>query len=219
VSTAEPLGVPMPQSPAPRPRRRWLPWLVPAVLLLLAAAALALDHWLPYMLLAHYKFGVEAHPRILDDYGAAAEDIGFTTSDGVKIRGWFIPARAAANDGRLPDFWLRRGLAKAERLADFRVDEVSPERQIRAVGCPTLIAHGTADRYVPFSDAKRLYAAAGSPRKEIYEIDGADHGTMFRLGGDRLRERIARMVREGCAPGGAVDNRATGPAGKPGPGN
>lgn len=301
-------------------RRSWLRWLAPAVLLLLAAAALALDHWLPYMLLSHYKFGVEARPKILDDYGAAAETVEFTTSDGVKIRGWFIPARpspmdrpaapaptiivlhtlgrtrqdmlefslplwregfnlalidlrghgesggefftygchewrdvtglldwlerrgggvgdrvavlgvsagggvavaAAARDRRiralaevacfadlrtmaarqapwLPEWWLRRALAKAERLADFRVDEASPERQIRAVTCPTLIAHGTADGYVPFDDAKRLHAAAGSARKELYGIPGADHATMFRLGGDELRRRIAATVKEGC---------------------
>ena len=77
-----------------RSRRRRLAIFLSAAALVLVIVVLALDHWLPYMLLAHYKFSVEAHPKVLDEYGATAEPVEFTTSDGVPIRGWFIPAPA-----------------------------------------------------------------------------------------------------------------------------
>jgi alpha-beta hydrolase superfamily lysophospholipase len=298
-------------------RRRVLLW-IGGIVLVLAAAALALDHWLPYMLLSHYKFSVDPRPKILDEYGAATEPIEFVTGDGVPIRGWFIPAppgrdgrpaatlmvlhtlgrtrqdmleftlpfwrdgfslalidlrghgesggefftygahewrdvaglldwlarrpdgagervavlgassggavaiAAAARDRRiravatidcfadlrtiaahqarwLPGFWLRRALAKAERLAEFRVEDASPERLARELRCPLLVAHGTADSYVPFEEGQRLYAAAGSPRKEFYEIQGAGHATMFAKGGDALRARISVLFREAAA--------------------
>ena len=298
-------------------RRRLIFGLAGAVFLL-AAAALALDHWLPYMLLSHYKFSVDPHPKILDEHGATTEPIEFITQDGVPIRGWFIPA-PPARDGRpaitmivlhtlgrtrqdmleftlpfrrdgfnlalidlrghgesggelftygahewrdvqglldwlarrpdgagervavlgassggavaiaaavrdrriravatidsfadlrtvaahqaswLPGFWLRRALAKAEHLADFRIEDASPERLACELRCPLLVAHGTADSYVPFEEGQRLYAAAGSPRKEFYEIQGAGHATMFALGGDALRARIVSLVREAMA--------------------
>lgn len=107
-----------------------------------------------------------------------------------------LRAVAAHQASWLPDFWLRRALARAERLADFRLEEASPEQLIREVRCPVLVAHGDADRYVPYDCAGRLHAAAGSERKELYPIPGADHATMFALGGDALRARIARLVRE-----------------------
>jgi uncharacterized protein len=112
--------------------------------------------------------------------------------------GCFADLRTAAahQASWLPGFWLRRALAKAERLADFRLDEASPERLIREVRCPVLFAHGNADGYVPFENARRIYAAAGSPRKELFEIPGADHTTMFAKGGDQLRARIASLARD-----------------------
>ena len=39
---------------------------------------------------------------------------------------------------------------------------------------PTLLAHGTADRFVPFSQGQRLFAAANPP-KELFPMDGYDH--------------------------------------------
>jgi uncharacterized protein len=77
------------------PRRRGRKFViigVAALLLLLALAAAGLDHWLPHMLLSHYKFAVDPAPSILEEYKATAEGISFKTGDGLNIRGWFIPA-------------------------------------------------------------------------------------------------------------------------------
>jgi uncharacterized protein len=55
---------------------------------------IAFDRWLPYSLLSHHKYTVEAHPAILDRYRANAETFTFTTGDRVDISGWFIPAKS-----------------------------------------------------------------------------------------------------------------------------
>lgn len=76
----------------PRKRgRRWLRYVMLSGVIVLLALVI-LDHWLPYMLLSHYKFSVDPHPAILDEHKASCEPIEFTTSDGLVIRGWFIPA-------------------------------------------------------------------------------------------------------------------------------
>jgi len=302
-----------PEAPAPRTRRRKCIIAGVVVLLLLALGAAGLDHWLPYMLLSHYKFAVDPAPPILSEFGAKTEQISFKTSDGLAIRGWFIPApkgtparpitlivlhtlgrtrqemlefslpfrkrgfslamidmrghgesdgefftygfhewrdvvglidwlerrgdgsadrlallgasagggvaiSAAARDRRvkalvaiatfadldemivrrspwLPSFWRKRGMARAERMASFRIAEVSPERTIREVKCPVFLAHGDADAKVPYAHAERLHAAAtGTETRKLYCIRDADHDTMFARGGDQLRASIADFV-------------------------
>ena len=40
---------------------------------------------------------------------------------------------------------------------------------------PVFIAHGTADGLVPFSQGERLFAAATTPQKRLYQMVGLDH--------------------------------------------
>jgi uncharacterized protein len=50
---------------------------------------------LPYMLLSHQNFPVEAQPAVLKEFGATAEVIDFASRDrALKIQGWWIPAQA-----------------------------------------------------------------------------------------------------------------------------
>jgi dipeptidyl aminopeptidase/acylaminoacyl peptidase len=301
-----------PESPKPEPRRR-RKWVIAGAILLvlLALGAAGLDHWLPYMLLSHYKFAVDPAPPILGRYGAEAERLSFKTSDGLTIRGWFIAApkktlakpttlivlhtlgrtrqemlefslplwqrgfnlamidmrghgesdaefftygyhewrdvvglidwlekregvaadriallgasaggavaiSAAARDRRvkalvsiasfadleemivrrspwLPACWRGRAIGKAERMADFKVREVSPEKMAREVKCPVFVAHGDLDVNAPYAHAERIFAAAMGPKK-LYRIRGADHDSMFARGGDQLRAAIAEFV-------------------------
>jgi uncharacterized protein len=46
--------------------------------------------------------------------------------------------------------------------------------KIQRVHCPVLIAHGTADRTVPFHEGERLFAAAPEPKKFI-RLEGEGH--------------------------------------------
>jgi dipeptidyl aminopeptidase/acylaminoacyl peptidase len=98
----------------------------------------------------------------------------------------------------LPGFWRARALRKAERLGSFRVMDVSPVRDIAAVGCPVLIVHGDADRTIPFDHARRLEAASAG-RAELHVLVDASHATMFRAGGEALTETIAEFIRGAVA--------------------
>jgi fermentation-respiration switch protein FrsA (DUF1100 family) len=64
---------------------------------------------------------------------------------------------------------------------------------LRAVRCPMLIFHGTADRLVPLDMARRLAAAASGPVR-LEPIPGAGHNDTFEVGGEAYRERLAAFV-------------------------
>jgi fermentation-respiration switch protein FrsA (DUF1100 family) len=57
------------------------------------------------------------------------------------------------------------------RLLSNRLDNLA---KIGAVSGPIFIAHGTADRVVPFAQGERLFAAAREP-KEFFPLHGHDH--------------------------------------------
>jgi hypothetical protein len=52
--------------------------------------------------------------------------------------------------------------------------QMDNEAKIRRVRCPVLIAHGTADRTVPFNEGERLFAAAPEP-KRFLRLAGEGH--------------------------------------------
>jgi uncharacterized protein len=60
-----------------------------------AYGAINFENNLPYMLLSHQNFPVEAQPAVLKEFGATAETIDFVSRDkALKIQGWWIPAQA-----------------------------------------------------------------------------------------------------------------------------
>lgn len=46
--------------------------------------------------------------------------------------------------------------------------------KLAKISCPVLIMHGDADRTIPFSHGKQLYAAAPNPKKHLW-VNGAGH--------------------------------------------
>ncbi len=82
---------------AKRSRRIYV-YMAAGLVVLLSLVVVGLDHWLPYMLLSHYKFAVDKNPHALRDSGATLEQISFQTQDGLTIRGWFIPAAAGRRE-------------------------------------------------------------------------------------------------------------------------
>lgn len=49
---------------------------------------------------------------------------------------------------------------------------------IGRVRCPVLIVHGTADRVIPFSQGKRVFEAAGEPKRFVV-LEGGDHNDLW----------------------------------------
>jgi fermentation-respiration switch protein FrsA (DUF1100 family) len=54
-------------------------------------------------------------------------------------------------------------------------DMFENERKLRAVRCPVLVLHGTADPVIPDWHARALYAAANEP-KHLFLVEGGGHG-------------------------------------------
>ena len=72
-----------------------------------------------------------------------------------------VPDMAQKTFPWLPARWLVRN----------RMDNL---RKIREVTCPVLIAHGTADTLIPFSQGERVFEAANQP-KRFFPMPGHDH--------------------------------------------
>ena len=57
-------------------------------------------------------------------------------------------------------------------LVRNRLDSLN---KIKRCSGPVFIAHGTVDGLIPFSQGERLFAAATTPRKYFYRMEGFDH--------------------------------------------
>jgi fermentation-respiration switch protein FrsA (DUF1100 family) len=128
---------------------------------------------------------------------------GRLTFFGVSLGGGVVTELATRRDHRalvlvstytsIPDVarslypWL-----PARRVMRNRFDNLAKIGRCRR---PVFIAHGTADRLIPFSQAERLYAAANEP-KRLYPFVGGVHG--YNPGRDFYTE-LARFV-EAHAP-------------------
>lgn len=66
--------------------------------------------------------------------------------------------------------------------------------KLSAIRVPILIIHGDADEVVPIEHARRLYQAAGHP-KRLVVIEGAGHNDIFRVGRETYLEALAEFCR------------------------
>jgi fermentation-respiration switch protein FrsA (DUF1100 family) len=85
--------------------------------------------------------------------------------------------------------------------------------KMQRVKSPVFVLHGEQDEVVPFTQGRKVFAAAAEP-KRFYAIAGAGHNDTYVAGGDRyfsaLREAIEWGVGWRSKPGGAPGQTATG---------
>jgi fermentation-respiration switch protein FrsA (DUF1100 family) len=72
----------------------------------------------------------------------------------------------------------------------LRLDNLT---RIKAVRCPVLLFHGTADRLVPTAMGMKLAAAAAQP-VEVVLIKGSGHNDTYALGGAAYRDKLWAFV-------------------------
>jgi fermentation-respiration switch protein FrsA (DUF1100 family) len=80
-------------------------------------------------------------------------------------------------------------------MAKFKVSQASSLAKIQTLNCPKLIAHGTLDDYLPFSDGQKIFAAAAMP-KQFFPIEQAHHANMLTLNVEKLHDRIVQFVNQ-----------------------
>ena len=69
---------------------------------------------------------------------------------------------------------IRRAFELAERMGDFKIDEVRPVRSARAISVPVFLLHGSRDRETPSEHSRRIFDALNGPRR-LLMVDGAGH--------------------------------------------
>ena len=60
-----------------------------------------------------------------------------------------------------------------QRVIGHRFDDIAPCHTIRQVACPVLLAHGTADRLVPVSEAQEIHANRRDERVQLLMMPGS----------------------------------------------
>jgi fermentation-respiration switch protein FrsA (DUF1100 family) len=81
-------------------------------------------------------------------------------------------------------------------------DDLKPVDHIAQIGCPVLVASGTADRHTTMEDTRVLFEAAREP-KELWWVEGATHVDLLGFAGDMYRQRILAFL------GGVFGRRST----------
>jgi pimeloyl-ACP methyl ester carboxylesterase len=90
----------------------------------------------------------------------------------------------------VPTRWVGQRLIGTPLLA------VAPVRAIERISPrPVLIIHGTRDWLVDVSEARTLYDAAGGP-KELWLVEGADHGRTRRIAPGEYDRRVVGFFRQ-----------------------
>lgn len=93
----------------------------------------------------------------------------------------------------LPEFWRIRASHEAERIGQFKITAISPMQNIQNINCPVLIVHGKKDTYIPFTNGKKLFAMAPSP-KDFYAVAEATHDNILQHNAEELRKKIINFM-------------------------
>lgn len=72
-------------------------------------------------------------------------------------------------------------IARSGAIAGFDPFSIRPVEACKAITCPILMAHGTADDKIPFEFGQRNFEALASVDKKFVPIEGGGHSRLFRF--------------------------------------
>ena len=78
-------------------------------------------------------------------------------------------------------------------IGKFSISGISAESALKQSDIPVLLIHGTADNFVPCEMSRQNYASANG-KKELFLVDGADHGMSFLIDTKGVVERIYKFI-------------------------
>jgi pimeloyl-ACP methyl ester carboxylesterase len=70
-------------------------------------------------------------------------------------------------------------------LGITETDCFSHVEKIGRITIPTLIIHAQYDQFIPLSDARTLLAHSPAQKKQLLEVNGADHNSVIMMAGKR----------------------------------
>jgi uncharacterized protein len=88
------------------------------------------------------------------------------------------------------DFWT--AIFPADLLLKQRFESI---HKVPNIKLPVLFLHGEADRRIPFAMSKRLFAASGSPHKQLHTFPGADHDNVGEVAGAAYTKTVMDFIR------------------------
>jgi pimeloyl-ACP methyl ester carboxylesterase len=95
---------------------------------------------------------------------------------------------------------LNRAFARAEALARFKVDEVSPVSAAGRIRVPVLLIHGGADRETPADHSRRVFAALTGPKRLIIVPNAGHNGSLSGEIWSEIENWIDRVVSKAPPP-------------------
>jgi dipeptidyl aminopeptidase/acylaminoacyl peptidase len=76
----------------------------------------------------------------------------------------------------IPLGWLI--LYYIERTIGFSFDDIAPCNTIHHISCPTLLIHGKADKFIPFTDAETIYAHRSGDHIQLLLLKNTGHNSI-----------------------------------------
>lgn len=145
----------------------------------------------------------------------AAVALQATAIDGrivaVVAEGCFTDLRTISLDGQKRIIRLRWEflgnlvMKRAERIAGFVCDEVSPLKAVEGIRVPVFFVHGTEDPIIYPMYSEILYSKANEP-KELYYIRNAYHNNTWIVGGKEYGEKLISFFDRWLVPTGSTSN-------------
>lgn len=96
---------------------------------------------------------------------------------------------------RIP-FFTDYVLTQSERIAQFSVDTVHPEKSVTFIQAPVLFIHGEDDKHIPVQYAQRNYAACGALNKILHIVKDAQHHDLGDKGGTAYQDVALSFLHE-----------------------
>ncbi len=124
---------------------------------------------------------------------AAIADCGYTTPKD-------ICTKVLTTDMRLPRFPIFHAATLVTRLfAGYRFDEASAPESLKSSTLPTLIVHGTGDRFVPFEMGLEN-SRAGGDNVSFLSVENAGHGLSYLVDKDSYDIALDKLFRQAGIP-------------------
>jgi len=81
-----------------------------------------------------------------------------------------------------------------DRLGISEKNDLRNLDKIRGFQKPVLIIHAEFDHIIPYTDGQALFNACSSPGKRFLKIAGADHNSIFAVGGEEYLQEVKRLA-------------------------
>lgn len=113
--------------------------------------------------------------------------------------------------GRKKPLILDTAIRRAVEMANFKIEDVSPENMAPLVTQPVLMIHGTEDQYISIDHGRRVFTKLANPESKWLQIEGGNHHQLIHFGGNEYEVALKSFLEKHLinADSGLVTNPDT----------